>query len=239
MKLALRCALALMAVVASIIIFSNKSTLQAQCCQTNDCPFPPPNCPTPICEYNGGCDYSWACNSPILIDVKAEGFHLTDQANGVMFKFYGDSKQHVAWTDPNYGNGWLALDRNGNGVIDDATELFGNDTPQPASSDQNGFRALAVYDLPENGGNGDGYITAADAIYPHLLVWTDKNHNGISEPDELQTLAQVGVTSIDLNYKLSHFQDQFGNIFRYRGSIRMNAGPYDRRIYDVYLVGTN
>jgi len=240
MKVIIRCALAIVAVVACITLIRDDSIVRAQsCCIQNYCLPPPPNCPNPACDYLGGCSYAWACDSPILIDVKAEGFHLTDQADGVRFKFYGDAKQQVAWTDPKYGNAWLALDRNGNGMIDDAAELFGNLTPQPASSDPNGFLALAVYDLPENGGNDDGYITAADSIYSHLLVWTDKNHNGISEPNELQTLDRAGVVSIALNYNDAHREDEFHNIFRYRSSVSMNTIPYDHQIYDVYLVGIN
>ena len=240
MKVLVRCALAVVAVFGCLVLLLNKPDVHAQSCCTNSYCLPPtPACPTPICDYFGGCDWQWECDSPILIDVTDQGFHLTNQANGVVFKFFGSAKQQVAWTDPNYGNAWLALDRNGNGTIDDATELFGNDTPQPASPNPNGFLALAVYDLPENGGNGDGFITASDGIYPHLLLWTDENKNGISESNELQSLTQAGITSISLDYHLDHRQDQYHNIFRYRASDQVNAVSYDHRIYDVYLVGTN
>jgi hypothetical protein len=119
------------------------------------------------------------------------------------------------------------------------SELFGNDTPQPQSKTPNGFAALAVYDLPENGGNGDGYITAADSIYAHLLLWTDTNHNGISEPNKLQSLADAGITSISLSYYKDSWKDQYGNAFHYRGHDRMKSVDYDHQIYDVFLVGTN
>jgi hypothetical protein len=239
MKLFIRCVLSICAVFVCMSLVRGSRVVRAQCCQSNTCPFPPPNCPTPVCNFYGGCDYAWGCNSPIIVDVERKGFHLTDQAHGVYFQFYGNSKQQVAWTDPKYGNAWLALDRNGNGLIDNATELFGNDTPQPPSAEQNGFRALAVYDLPVNGGNGDGFITAADSIYSKLLLWTDINHNGISEPNELQTLAQAGITSISLDYHMSERKDEYGNVFRYRGYDKMNSVDYDHLIYDVYLVGTN
>ena len=241
MKLILRCVLAILAVVACITVVKSDRIVRAQsCCNPDYCSLPPPACPNPLCnQYGGTCSFYWTCDSPIIVDMDRKGFHLTDQAHGVLFRFYGDKKQQVAWTDPEYGNAWLALDRNGNGTIDNATELFGNDTPQPPSKDPNGFRALARYDLPEYGGNSDGFITAADAIYSHLIVWTDKNHNGISEPDELQTLSQAGITSIKLSYEMSNRQDQFGNVFRYQSSMRMQANSYDHQIYDVYLVGTN
>lgn len=240
MKVILRCALALMAVLGSTLILNRKTDLHAQsCCPSNTCTSAPPACPTPQCEYGGGCNYFWACNSPILIDVKDEGFHLTDQADGVMFQFYGDTKQHVAWTDPKYSNAWLALDRNGNGMIDNASELFGNDTPQPPSSDPNGFAALAVYDTPEKGGNDDGSISSADSIYSSLLLWTDRNHNGISEPNEFQTLSQAGITSFPLYYHLDRKIDKFGNLFRFSGHLTMSSKEYDHHIYDVFLTGTN
>jgi hypothetical protein len=240
MKVILRCALALIAMFGAVVLVTGKNNLNAQqCCTNNYCSEPPPNCPSPECDHLGGCSYAWVCDSPVVVDVENKGFHLTDQAHGVFFRFFGDQKQHVAWTDPQYGNAWLALDRNGNGTIDDASELFGNDTPQPKSSSPNGFAALAVFDQPENGGNGDGFIGPADKIYSHLLLWTDRNQNGISEPDELQTLAEAGITTISLDYHRDELKDQYGNLFRYRSRDTVNTADYDNRIYDVFLIGTN
>src|ERR1035441_9183890 len=141
----------------------------------------------------GGCG-----SCPILIDTQDQGFHLTDWQHGVSFPFFPDKPpMQLSWTDAAYANGWLALDRNGKGVIDNATELFGNITPQPPSDAPNGFLALSVFDEPANGGNGNGVIDPGDAVYPHLRVWIDANHDGISQPDELKTLQEVGIFRID------------------------------------------
>jgi hypothetical protein len=185
------------------------------------------------------------CYSPIVIDVRGDGFDLTDGDNGVVFDIRGDGRPvRVSWTSPQpdgpsarADDVWLALDRNRNGTIDDGLELFGNVTPQPRSTAPNGFIALAEFDKAGQGGNGDSRIDAADRIFTRLRLWDDRNHNGISEPPELFTLGALGVVSLDLHYERSTITDEHGNAFRYRAKVTgargSSVGPY---AYDVFLV---
>lgn len=200
------------------------------------CAFPSSGCPQSTDVYIDGC--CCANYTPILIDLDGHGFHMTDLSHGVRFSFNGNQMQ-VSWTKANGGDAWLVLDRNGNGVIDDASELFGNYTAQPQPPPyqaRNGFLALAVFDTPEHGGNGDDVIDEHDAIYSSLLVWQDLNHNGISEPNELHKLKEVGILAIELHYQESKRVDDFGNRFRYRAKvIPMKGAPDGRWAWDVLL----
>jgi hypothetical protein len=186
--------------------------------------------------YCGGIPEWDHCNcclreeSPIVIDLAGNGVRFSSAEEGALFSINNGPRRRVAWTvGPD--DAWLALDRDGNGLISRGAELFGTVTPsQSGERFPNGYEALRELDF-----NGDRTIDAKDPHYPWLRLWRDENRNGLSEPSELVTLSAAGVAAIDLDYFESRRVDEWGNRFRYRSRVRMKDGRF-RRSYDVWPV---
>lgn len=199
--------------------------------------YPAGGCPFPFFNHFGCC----CQGSPIVIDIAGNGFAMTNGANGVLFDLGGDGiKEQTSWTTANSDEAWLALDRNDNHTIDNGKELFGNYCDQPAppaGTLRNGFSGLAEFDKAANGGNGDGKITRADTVFRRLRLWQDRNHNGISEPEELSRLPALDVVAVFLDYTESRRTDEFGNRFKYRAKVRDRSGArVGRWAWDVFTV---
>ena len=177
-----------------------------------------------------GCDYCGG--SPIVIDIAGDGIALTGPSDGVDFDLNGNgTRDRLGRTRPDSDDAWLALDRDGNGTIDRGAELFGDFTAQPPSSNKNGFLALAQFDS-----NRDGVIDSRDSVFENLRLWQDKNHNGISEPEELHLLAELNVKALELDFKESKRVDEFGNEFKYRARVKdTKDGSVARWAWDVFL----
>lgn len=183
--------------------------------------------------------------SPIIIATESSSYHLTSASEGVLFDIDGDgTKEQVAWTQHGAAVAFLAIDRDGDGGITSGKELFGDAT---IPGESNGFRALIRMTLDSNGGEVRGSVSDDDPIFAQLVLWTDRNHNGVSEPDELLPAKNL-LSDIGLGYQLHNRRDGHGNLYRFRGWVHFRTLPgrnralspledQDRRrqIYDVYL----
>ncbi len=127
---------------------------------------------------------------PIVIDLDGDGVELTSFVNStVRFDMDNDGlRERTGWAGAD--DGLLAFDWNGDGRIDDASEISFKSLILGAQSDLEG---LAAFD-----DTGDGRIDADDAAYDHLAVWRDANQDGITDAGELRSLKAAGLTSISL-----------------------------------------
>jgi hypothetical protein len=178
---------------------------------------------------------------PVIIDLDDQGFQLTGLENPVWFDLDASGQpEEIGWTAPGVRDGFLCLDRNHDGAITDGRELFGQVTPlangQPAKI---GYAALAELDRQDLGGNGDGFVGPEDAGFKDLCVWVDTNHDGVSQPGEILTLAQAGIVRLAYDYVETRRQDSHGNLFRYKSRAwGLNPAGRVRQLttYDVFFV---
>jgi len=175
--------------------------------------------------------------SPVVIDVNGDGLKFTNRQNGALFDLNGDARANqIPWVVAGSDDAWLALDRNGDGLISTGSELFGTYTEQAETDPKkrNGFLALAEFDKKLKGGNGDGRLDQEDKVFPKLVLWQDVNHDGVSQTIEQHDLASLGVHGLDLSVKEWKKVDEYGNEFRYRVRIFSDKG-IDNWAYDVFF----
>ncbi|HMK34174.1 MAG TPA: hypothetical protein VK463_03835 [Desulfomonilaceae bacterium] len=145
---------------------------------------------------------------PLVVNLDGKGAKTVGLDRGVNFDFDRNGFQETTgWLAP--GSGFLMLDKNGNGGLDDGGELFGDFTILPNGTRAgNGFQALAFYDT-----NGDGKIDANDPIWSKLRIWqyveSDEDAESFGDPESddgdaswnrISTLDEVGITAIHLDY---------------------------------------
>jgi len=176
--------------------------------------------------------------SPIVLDMDGNGVRLIDLASStVSFDFDGDGvADRTGWMST--GDGMLVLDANANGKVDGASEVSFTGR-QGVLSDLDGLRDFDT--------NADGALSAEDAGFSAFGVWIDANGNGRSEGGELQSLLDLGITSIDLggetlnrswmvgeNITVAHgvFQDATGqHLFSDVGFAYERSLPADRNVF--------
>ncbi|HSI22053.1 MAG TPA: putative Ig domain-containing protein [Methylophilaceae bacterium] len=130
---------------------------------------------------------------PLTLDLDGDGLETVgiSSTNPILFDHDSDGlKNATGWIKPD--DGFLALDRNGNGSIDDGSELFGDSTPlYTGGKAADGFAALAQEDT-----NGDGLVNAKDANFADLRIWQDTNSDGLTDAGELHTLEELGIAGL-------------------------------------------
>ena len=149
---------------------------------------------------------------PLVFDLDGDGIELTSHTGGANFDILGNGQRaQVAFVTG--GDAFLAIDRNGNGAIDDGRELFGDQ-----GGAANGFEALRALDA-----NADGLVNALDPQFHALRLFRD-NGDGRTGAGELISLADAGIAEIDLNYINANLAASGGNRIAQLGSFTRTDG---------------
>lgn len=154
------------------------------------------------------------CKLALSIE-RGSPYRLTSIENGVRFDIDSDGNlDQVSWTERASDVAFLVVDRNDDGRITDGRELIGESTVPGVRTGPGALVALAR----KRGGELSGTIDPRHPFFFDVLLWTDANHNGVSEPDELRAAHEV-LSTIGLGFGYHHREDEHGNQSRYRGFV--------------------
>jgi hypothetical protein len=178
----------------------------------------------------------FTCGTPLVLSFNpAQPVEFTANRGQETFDFSSAQDGSISRTDwPSLETPWLARDRNNDGVISSARELFGSATEMSGGmTARHGFAALSALD-----GNGDGRIDVKDEGFSQLRLWYDYNGNRVSDQGELRTLKELGVISLELSYFVAGRCDLRANCEKERSRFtwqdqqgRLQEGA----VIDVYL----
>lgn len=179
-------------------------------------------------------------SSPVILDLNGDGVETKGLMSGAFFDHAGDGfREETGWVET--ADGLLVLDRNGNGIVDDGRELFGNQTPLGnGATAADGYQALAELDA-----NADGKVDASDPAWSQLRVWQDTDGDGVSSGDEVRALPDVGVAGVATASTPSTFVDVHGNEHRLVGTYTRSDGTSGAtadvwfRVDQLYSVADN
>ena len=186
----------------------------------------------PFKTYNK--DGKYHIYDPLTLDLDGDGIETVSHNGykGALFDHDGDGIRTASgWVASD--DGLLVVDRNGDGIINDGKELFGDSSVlKDGTKAAHGYAALAEYDS-----NGDGVVDAKDADFDKLRVWRDLNQDGVSQKEELFTLEEVGVQSLNVAYQDTNQNLGNGNRLAQEGSYTGKDGNV-RKMGDL-LFGNN
>lgn len=187
-----------------------------------------------ICYWEDGAfrRYSWSepdCETPLVVSFDSGPIELMPAVADAFDLSTDGTCTSTDWPSAP----WLALDRDGDGTIRDGSELFGSATAMASGGHaEHGFAALAELDSDR-----DGKITAADARFGELVLWSDLDDDRIGTSLELRSLRETGLVAIDLAFDRKASCDDYGNCgferawFEYQTSVGVALGE----VVDVHL----
>lgn len=138
-------------------------------------------------------------SDPLVLDLDGNGIQ-TVAANGYKGAVFDHNGGGIAtatgWVGP--GDGFLVRDVNGNGRIDNGSEMFGDQTKLPGGGTATGgFAALAGLD-----DNNDKVVNSLDKAFNELRVWRDVNQDGVSDKGEIFSLQELGISALNVEHQV-------------------------------------